>query len=253
MVICILLFAFIIVFSPLSVIRPVENHCSQTHCSVTAFVLNFYLYSSIISVQVVRFNLPVVFVPVLCGTWRPVSRPRCSQVTVEMWWVCHWLQTHGPSSLGPVMPQLSFGTSETACADRRSSGMSQTSTLSVWVNALLKQIHITFPFHLFCPPSLSSSPAAVRLQLVRMTPPAGCLTCVRIRSCVYTLMIISSVASPLWPSPALAVCCSLATMTLTATSGTPWRETEQVNILALLFCGCTVTSGLFVNCEVPQQ
>ncbi len=99
--------------------------------------------------QVVCFNLPVVFVPALCGTWRPVSRPRCSQVTVEMWWVCHWLQTPGPSSLGPVTLQLSSGTSETACADRRSSATSQTSTLSVWVNALLKQIHITFLWLIF--------------------------------------------------------------------------------------------------------
>ncbi len=101
-------------------------------------------------------------------------------------------------------------------------------------------------FDLFSPPSLSSSPAAVRLQLVLMMPPAGCLTCVRIRSCVYTLMIISSVASPLWPSPALAACCLPATMTLTVTSGTPWRETEQVNILALLFCGSTVTTVVYL-------
>lgn len=101
---------------------------------------------------------------------------------------------------------------------------------------LIFQIYHLWFFYLFSPPSLSSSPAAVHLQPVPMTPPAGCLTCVQIRSYVYTLMIISSVASPLWPSPALAACCSLDTTTLIATSGMPWRETEQVSVLA--FCPC---------------
>lgn len=87
-------------------------------------------------------------------------------------------------------------------------------------NTDISDSHLPF-FHSFPPPSLSSSPAAVHLQPVPMTPPAGCLTCVQIRSYVCTLMIISSVGSPLWPSPALAACCSLDTTTSIATSGTP--------------------------------
>lgn len=59
------------------------------------------------------------------------------------------------------------------------------------------------------------SPQALTMQ------PAGCLTYVQTRSSASTAMTISSVVSPPWLSHALAVCCWLVTMTLTATSGTP--------------------------------
>lgn len=75
---------------------------------------------------------------------------------------------------------------------------------------------------------LSSFPTAAPSPQAPTTPPAGCLTCVQTRSSASTAMTTSSVASPPWLSHAPAACCWLVMMTLTATSGMPWRETEQV-------------------------
>lgn len=85
---------------------------------------------------------------------------------------------------------------------------------------------LPFLFIFFC---CSFSPMGMPLAQAQMTPPAGCLTCVLIRSWWCTATTISSVASPPCLSPRAAVCCWPATMTLTATSGTLWKASVQVS------------------------
>ncbi len=102
--------------------------------------------------------------------------------------------------------------------------------ISVYIclTVLFRVIHASCLSSIFLYSSLSSFPTAAPSPQAPTTPPAGCLTCVQTRSSASTAMTTSSVASPPWLSRAPAVCCWLVTMTLTATSGTPWRETEQV-------------------------
>lgn len=87
---------------------------------------------------------------------------------------------------------------------------------------------------------LSSFPTAAPLPQAATTPPAGCSTCAPTRSSACTATITSSAASPRWLSRAPAVCCWLATTTSTATSGTPWRGTEQVGGREAALCCCHV-------------
>lgn len=85
---------------------------------------------------------------------------------------------------------------------------------------------------------LSSFPMAAPLPQAATTPPAGCLTCAPTRSSASIATTTSFAASPRWLSRALAVCCWLAMTTSTATSGTPWRGTEQVGGREAALCCC---------------
>lgn len=102
--------------------------------------------------------------------------------------------------------------------------------LFLMVSVMMIYLHFC-PYLLLIPPPVllfSSFPTAAPSPQAPMMPPAGCLTYVQTRSSASIAMTTSSVASPLWLSPAQAVCCWLVMTTLTVTSGTPWRETEQV-------------------------
>lgn len=74
----------------------------------------------------------------------------------------------------------------------------------------------------------SSFPMAAPSPPALTTRPAGSSTYVQTRSSASTATTTSSAGSPPWRSRAPVACCWPVTMTSTATSGTPWRETEQV-------------------------
>lgn len=87
---------------------------------------------------------------------------------------------------------------------------------------------------------LSFSPMEMHLPRAQMMPPAGCLTCVPIRSWWFILTTTSSVGSPPWPFPKADACCSPATTISTATCGMLSKPTAQVSVKDILqWCWCT--------------
>lgn len=80
-----------------------------------------------------------------------------------------------------------------------------------------------------CARFFSSFQMVMRSPRVRTTRLVVCLTFVRTRNSWCTRTTTLSAASPPWPSPRVAVCCSLATMTSTATCGTRLKESVQVS------------------------
>ena len=74
----------------------------------------------------------LVFVfAVLFGTLKLASRQPHLLDTLVMSWAFHWLQIQGYLCLALAMPRLNSGTSERACADKRSPAMSLILMLSV--------------------------------------------------------------------------------------------------------------------------
>lgn len=71
-----------------------------------------------------------------------------------------------------------------------------------------------------CTRFFSSFQTAMHSPLAQTTPLVVCLTFVQTRNWWCIPMTTLSVASPPWPSPRVAVFCSLATMTSTAMCGT---------------------------------